>query len=68
MKTPVLASLLATAAAFAPAKQATTSTALNNAFESELGAQPPLGFFDPFCLLSGDDTQERFEILCWSVI
>jgi hypothetical protein len=38
----------ATTAAFAPAKQATTSAALNNAVESELGAQPPLGLFDPF--------------------
>jgi hypothetical protein len=63
MKTAVLASLVATAAAFAPAKQASTSTALNNAFESELGAQPPLGFFDPFGLLSGDATEERFERL-----
>jgi hypothetical protein len=63
MKSAVLASILATAAAFAPAQQATTSTALNNAFESELGAQPPLGFFDPFGLLSGDATEERFERL-----
>ena len=63
MKTAVLASLIASAAAFAPAKQAVTSTALNNAFEDELGAQPPLGFFDPFGLLSGDATQERFDRL-----
>ena len=63
MKTAVLASLIASAAAFAPAKQAVTATALNNAFEDELGAQPPLGFFDPFGLLSGDATQERFDRL-----
>eukprot|EP00565_Helicotheca_tamesis_P009518 CAMPEP_0185724902 /NCGR_PEP_ID=MMETSP1171-20130828/1259_1 /TAXON_ID=374046 /ORGANISM="Helicotheca tamensis, Strain CCMP826" /LENGTH=41 /DNA_ID= /DNA_START= /DNA_END= /DNA_ORIENTATION= len=38
----IIAALLATsAAAFAPAKVAKTSTALN-AFEEELGAQPPL--------------------------
>ena len=29
----------------------------------ELGAQPPLGFFDPFGMLSGDVTQERFDRL-----
>jgi hypothetical protein len=64
IKPAILASLLTTAAAFAPTKQATTSiTALNNAFESELGVQPPLGFFDPFGLLSGDATEERFERL-----
>merc|ERR1711935_1017054 len=34
-----------------------------NAFEDELGAQPPLGFFDPFGLLAGDVTQERFDRL-----
>ncbi|KAL3774543.1 hypothetical protein ACHAWO_003994 [Cyclotella atomus] len=33
------------------------------AFEDELGAQPPLGFFDPFGMLSGDCTQERFDRL-----
>jgi hypothetical protein len=32
------------------------------AFEDELGAQPPLGFFDPFGQLSGAD-QERFDRL-----
>jgi hypothetical protein len=45
MKCVILASLMATAAAFAPAAQKSTSTALNMAFESELGAQAPLGFF-----------------------
>ena len=63
MKTAVLASLIASAAAFAPAKQAATSTAVNSAFEDELGAQPPLGFFDPFGMLAGDATQERFDRL-----
>jgi hypothetical protein len=63
MKLAIVASLLASAAAFAPAKQVAHSTALKNAFEDELGAQPPLGFFDPFGLLSGDATQERFDRL-----
>jgi hypothetical protein len=44
MKIAVLVSLLASAAAFAPAKTASQSTALNS-FEKELGAQQPLGFW-----------------------
>merc|ERR1712137_461956 len=40
---------------------AQTSTALN-AFEGELGVQPPLGFFDPLGLLVDAD-QERFDRL-----
>merc|ERR1712194_712931 len=58
----IFASLIATAAAFAPAQQAATSTAVK-AFEDELGAQPPLGFFDPLGLLNGDVDQERFDRL-----
>merc|ERR1711971_1542526 len=57
----ILASLIASAAAFAPSQVAQTSTALN-AFEPELGAQPPLGFFDPLGLLDDAD-QERFDRL-----
>ena len=41
MKFAVLASLLASASAFAPAKQAAKSTSLA-AFEDALGAQPPV--------------------------
>jgi len=54
MKLAVLASLLASAAAFAPAKQASSSVALN-AFERELGAQEPLGFYDPLGLVADGD-------------
>ncbi|CAB9522344.1 Fucoxanthin-chlorophyll a-c binding protein [Seminavis robusta] len=61
MKIAILASLLASAAAFAPAKQAATSTALN-AFENELGAQKPLGFFDPLGLVTDGD-QAKFDRL-----
>ena len=61
MKTAILASLIAAASAFAPAKQAATSTTLK-AFEDELGAQPPLGFFDPLGLVADGD-QEKFERL-----
>merc|ERR1711935_467679 len=58
----IIASLIATAAAFAPAQQKATSTAVK-AFEDELGAQPPMGFFDPLGLLTGDVDQERFDRL-----
>lgn len=61
MKFAVLASLIASAAAFAPAKQAATTTSLS-AFEDALGAQPPLGFFDPLGLVADGD-QEKFDRL-----
>jgi Chlorophyll A-B binding protein len=62
MKTAILATLIAAASAFAPAKDATKSTALNMAFESELGAQPPLGFFDPLGIVASGDVN-NFERL-----
>jgi hypothetical protein len=63
MKTAVLASLIATAAAFAPAQKAVTSTALSASnFEDALGAQPPLGFYDPLGLLDGA-SESKFERL-----
>jgi len=61
MKLAIVASLIASAAAFAPAKTASKTTALK-AFEDELGAQPPLGFFDPLGLVSDGD-QEKFDRL-----
>jgi len=62
MKLVVLASLIASATAFAPAaKQSASSTSLA-AFEDELGVQPPLGFFDPLGLLN-NASQERFDQL-----
>jgi Chlorophyll A-B binding protein len=61
MKTAILASLVASAAAFAPSKQAASSSALN-AFESELGAQDPLGFFDPLGLVADAD-EAKFQRL-----
>eukprot|EP00429_Kryptoperidinium_foliaceum_P138709 CAMPEP_0176276826 /NCGR_PEP_ID=MMETSP0121_2-20121125/47960_1 /TAXON_ID=160619 /ORGANISM="Kryptoperidinium foliaceum, Strain CCMP 1326" /LENGTH=211 /DNA_ID=CAMNT_0017617103 /DNA_START=28 /DNA_END=663 /DNA_ORIENTATION=- len=63
MKTAVLASLIASAAAFAPAKQAAKTTAVSASdFEDVLGAQPPLGLWDPLGLLNGAD-EERFDRL-----
>ena len=61
MKSAIFATLLASAAAFAPASQSASSTALN-AFEGELGAQAPLGFFDPLGLVADGD-QEKFDRL-----
>ncbi len=56
MKIAILATLVASAAAFAPAQTGkATSMALNMAFEEELGVQPPLGFFDPLGMLASGD-------------
>ena len=62
MKLAVVASLIAGAAAFAPSKVSTSSTALNMAFEEELGVQEPLGLWDPLGLLELCDAV-RFERL-----
>ena len=63
MKSVIAASLLASAAAFAPAKVAQSSVALKAAeFEDALGAQPPLGVWDPMGLLNGAD-EERFDVV-----
>lgn len=62
MKLTVVASLFAGAAAFAPASQKASSTSLSS-FTEELGVQPPLGYFDPFGMLSGDVDEERFARL-----
>jgi len=61
MKSALLATLVGSAAAFAPAPAAPSATALG-AFEAELGVQAPVGFFDPLGLLDGAD-QERFDRL-----
>eukprot|EP00980_Cylindrotheca_fusiformis_P028425 scaffold22599_cov139-Cylindrotheca_fusiformis.AAC.16 len=59
----VLSSLLAgTVCAFAPTKVSHSSTLSLAAFENEIGAQAPLGFFDPLGLLADADV-ERFERL-----
>lgn len=62
MKLAVFTSLLAGAAAFAPASQKASSTALKMAFDNELGAQPPLGFYDPLGLVADGD-QAKFDRL-----
>ena len=67
MKTAVLCTLIAGAAAFAPAKESSSSTALNADLTKEIGAMAPLGCFDPLGVL-GDATngdQEHFDRLRW---
>ncbi|KAK1732931.1 fucoxanthin-chlorophyll a-c binding protein [Skeletonema marinoi] len=61
MKSVIFAAAVASAAAFAPVQTGKATTSLN-AFENELGAQPPLGFYDPFGMLDDAD-QERFDRL-----
>mmetsp|Transcript_29591 Transcript_29591/g.71532 ORF Transcript_29591/g.71532 Transcript_29591/m.71532 type:complete len:198 (-) Transcript_29591:164-757(-) len=61
MKTVIFASLVASAAAFAPAAQKASTTSLA-AYEDALGSQPPLGFFDPLGMLD-NASEERFDRL-----
>jgi hypothetical protein len=60
MKIAIVALLAGSAAAFAPSAQKASSSALQMGYESELGVQPPLGFFDPLNLLKDAD-QEKFD-------
>jgi hypothetical protein len=63
MKCAVFATLLASAAAFAPASEKVSSTSLSaNKFASEVGVTAPLGFFDPLGMLADED-QDRFDRL-----
>ena len=57
----ILASFVG-ASAFAPASRVARSSALKMTFENEIGAQPPLGFWDPLGLLKDAD-QARFDRL-----
>ena len=57
----ILASLVS-ASAFAPASRMAPASALKMSFEDALGAQAPLGFWDPLGLLADAD-QERFDRL-----
>uniref|UniRef100_A0A7S0BXI9 Uncharacterized protein n=1 Tax=Proboscia inermis TaxID=420281 RepID=A0A7S0BXI9_9STRA len=61
MKLLVLFTLAASAIAFAPRAAVKTGTQIS-AFENELGAQAPLGFWDPLGFMNGAD-QERFDRL-----
>ncbi|GKY91687.1 hypothetical protein MPSEU_000140500 [Mayamaea pseudoterrestris] len=59
MKIAVAASLIASAAAFAPAAKQASSTAIKS-FENELGVIQPTGFWDPAGLTKNID-QETFD-------
>lgn len=62
MKTAIFASIIASAAAFAPAQQGARSSALSEKFDGEIGVTAPLGLFDPLNVLDTAD-QERFDHL-----
>jgi len=63
MKTATILSLLiGTAAAFAPQEQASRVSTSLSAFEAQLGAQKPLGYWDPLNMLDGVE-QDRFDRL-----
>eukprot|EP00980_Cylindrotheca_fusiformis_P029245 scaffold22770_cov156-Cylindrotheca_fusiformis.AAC.1 len=63
MKSALFASLLASAAAFAPvSKTSSSSVTLNNALSNEIGAQMPLGFFDPLGICQDED-KAKFDRL-----
>jgi len=59
MKLAVVAALVGSAAAFAPAQTGRASTSIKS-FEDEIGALPPVGFWDPAGLSSGI-SQEKFD-------
>jgi len=67
MKSVIVATLIASAAAFAPAAQQKTSTSLNVDMTKAIGAQAPLGTYDPLGIFpdptNADD--EQFERLRW---
>merc|ERR1712003_481370 len=62
MKSVIATTLIGPAAAFVPTPTSKATPTALNAFESELGVQPPLGFFDPLGMLD-DASQERFDRL-----
>ena len=65
MKCVILSTLLVGAAAFAPAQTGKASTALAADLTAEVGAQAPLGCFDPLGVLGDpkDGDQEQFDNL-----
>lgn len=62
MKLAIATTLAASAAAFAPASKQASTTSLSAGFENELGAQAPLGFWDPLNMVYEQD-QDRFDRL-----
>ena len=64
MKIAVFASLLASAAAFAPAQQGAmkSSTALNVDLSEKPGALLPVGYFDPYRLANDEATFDKYRV------
>ena len=62
MKSAILCTLVAGAAAFAPSAPTTRTTALNADLSGEIGAQAPLGFFDPLDMTNGGE-KDTFDAL-----
>jgi Chlorophyll A-B binding protein len=68
MKFAILASLVAGSLAFVPSSSNSRAKVVTSmAFEDQIGAQPPLGFFDPLGLLSDAD-EEKFNRLRYTEI
>lgn len=61
MKIAVVASLVASAAAFAPSSQKVSSTALNADFSDRAGALPPIGYWDPLGLASSEEKFDQYR-------
>mmetsp|Transcript_15812 Transcript_15812/g.23210 ORF Transcript_15812/g.23210 Transcript_15812/m.23210 type:complete len:211 (+) Transcript_15812:73-705(+) len=62
MKTSVLiASMLSSAAAFAPSATHVSKTALNMVAETEVGSMAPLGYFDPLGYITDEDKFTRYR-------
>jgi len=62
MKFLLSAVIISTVAAFVPTTSSTSILSLKAAFEDEVGAQQPIGFFDPLGLVA-DGNQENFNRL-----
>jgi hypothetical protein len=62
MKTFIAASLVASAVAFAPAQKSARTSVATQAFEDDIGATLPLGFYDPLGLVADGD-QTKFDRL-----
>ena len=67
MKLAIAASLVASAAAFAPATQKAASSSALAAFKDELGAMTPLGYWDPLGICKDGDA-DKFNRLRYVLI
>mmetsp|Transcript_21906 Transcript_21906/g.31812 ORF Transcript_21906/g.31812 Transcript_21906/m.31812 type:complete len:211 (-) Transcript_21906:400-1032(-) len=71
-KTLALAAVAGMASAFVPSTPLVTgltqsSSALKMGFENEVGAQPPLGFYDPLRLLKGADEAKFNKLRAYEI-